>query len=140
MSEHCLALQDSSGVDVNLLLYAAWRGSLGDALGGQQFEQLGALTREWRETVIQPLRELRRANKTLAPLVAEAIAGAELAAERHQQDELFQAAIPGAPERGSVSANLDSLQRWYGDDSPLWSELSAELETVLTSASGGVVP
>ena len=55
----CLALQEG-GADVCLLLVSAWLGSTGTAFLPSRMEALESAARDWRETVIVPLRSLRQ--------------------------------------------------------------------------------
>lgn len=64
----CLALQDEAGVDITLLLFAAWAGvRRGVALTPERLQALDESLAPWREEVTMPLRRLRRAMKTMAP-------------------------------------------------------------------------
>ncbi len=56
----CLALQDTIGLDVNLLLYAAWLARMDQRLSGEHLAGVEAEIVDWRERVIKPLRALRR--------------------------------------------------------------------------------
>lgn len=93
----CLVLQDESGVDVNLLMYLLWSASRGRALAAQDVRSLDGRLARWREVAVVPLRTLRRALKTSAPLVEPAAAerfrtrikGIELEAERLQQEAMY---------------------------------------------------
>jgi uncharacterized protein (TIGR02444 family) len=134
----CLALQESDGADVNLVLYAAWCGAQGVALDAGQLDQLEQLVAPWRDVVVIPLRTLRREAKAASTAVAEAISRAELAAERHEQDLLFtrgeQGNVAGAP---CVGTNLELLRDWYGGSDPAWRRLAAGIEGLLASAGRG---
>lgn len=62
----CLELQDEYGVDVNLFLFAIWAGAIGGCiLNADFYAELMDETREWRQSVIEPLREVRRKVKHL---------------------------------------------------------------------------
>lgn len=114
----CLELQDAYGADVNLLLLAAWLGAeRGTRLGVDDLAALPGAS--WRETVIKPLRAIRRGVKrggltdpALAAFHAQLLS-CELEAERIRQAELFAWAerrfpvLPPAP--GLARANLAGL-------------------------------
>ena len=118
----CLDLQDRRGLDVNLLLFALWRGMAGERLPAARLETLDQLVAAWRERSVRPLRAIRR---DLKPLLEELgrrraagealraeIAAAELRAEQIEQAMLFDQAGPATPEAGGVAlalANLDQL-------------------------------
>ena len=116
VAETCLALQDSHGLDVNLVLYCCWRG---DLLSAAQIQAAIGLTTPWRAEIVQPLRALRRRLKPGFPPFHDAevqglrkrIADAELEAERLQQqalDALAEGSVP-PPARKAATANLRLL-------------------------------
>lgn len=93
----CLRLQDD-GADICLLLCALWLEQRGAVVSTQRMGQLQATARPWQQTVVQPLRELRRnwkdaalSDSTLAHW-REQIKGLELAAERELLARLEQQA------------------------------------------------
>ena len=87
----CLALQDRHGLDVNLLLFACFAAARGVALAPADVAELDEVCAAWRDSVIKPLRELRRraGDDFDQGEVKEALLAAELAAERAQQDRLW---------------------------------------------------
>ena len=120
VAETCLALQDSHGLDVNLVLYCCWRG---DLLSAAQIQAALGLTTPWRAEIVQPLRALRRRLKPGFPPFHDAevqglrkrIADAELEAERLQQQALDALArkdgpVP-PPSRQAAIANLALLAK-----------------------------
>ncbi len=62
----CLALQDTIGADVNLLLYCCWIGHGGRSLARTELRRAITEVRRWQSEVIVPLRQTRRALKALA--------------------------------------------------------------------------
>ncbi|CAO3406806.1 TIGR02444 family protein [Azospirillum largimobile] len=89
----CLALQDRRGVDVNVLLFAAWAGmECGVRLSGPELSRIDSAVSGWREEVVRPLRALRRRAKAEDDAFYRRMKAAELEAERVQQDRLFAAA------------------------------------------------
>ncbi|MGE4221653.1 MAG: TIGR02444 family protein [Alphaproteobacteria bacterium] len=112
----CLDLQDRHGIDVNLLLWAAWAGADGVRLDRATIAAAVDATRPWRDSVVRPLRAVRRAMKAdLGTVSAAAGAGlrasikaAELAAERLEQRALAALPLPraGSDARAAVSDNL----------------------------------
>ena len=87
----CLALQDTCGLDVNLLLYAAWLATMDQRLSGEHAAGVEAAIVDWREQVVKPLRALRRQLQDYprAAGVMEEMKGLELRAEQQQQDTMF---------------------------------------------------
>lgn len=84
----CLQLQ-SGGVNVCLLLCAAWLGQRGVPCNEQRLQQLRSVAEPWDSDVVQPLRALRTQWKAIATLDAdlhtlrEQVKILELEAERH---------------------------------------------------------
>ncbi len=86
----CLALQDRRGIDVNLLLFAAWAGmGCGVALTAERLAAADSAVAGWRREVVQPLRAIRRRAKGEDEALYRRMKAAELEAERVQQDRLF---------------------------------------------------
>lgn len=119
VAEWCLAQQDGLGADVNILLWAAWRGAGGRRLAPADLAAAEAATAPWRDGVVRPLRAARRAMRgDLGAIGAAAAAelrrrakALELEAERLQQSALEQlrlggTAVEGVPREPVVAANL----------------------------------
>jgi uncharacterized protein (TIGR02444 family) len=92
-AEAALKLQDEGGQDVNLLLFCCWAAVCGHPLSQAEARALEAESEEWRRSVVQPLRQVRRHLKPLEPEPGVAALRAqvkrqELAAEWLQQDRL----------------------------------------------------
>lgn len=89
----CLTLQDTHGIDVNVLLYCAWVGACGfRRLAAQDITRACEAVATWHGEVVSPLRAARKSAKRLADRASAAraaIAEAELAAERVAQDLLL---------------------------------------------------
>lgn len=61
----CLALQEATGLDVNILLFAAWRGAvLGLEVDAADMATARALVADWHGEVVKALRAVRRRLKT----------------------------------------------------------------------------
>lgn len=116
VADWCLAQQDTHGADVNVLLWAAWRGAAGQRLTAADVAAAEAAVRPWRDAVVRPLRGVRRALRSdLGAVTAEAavalrtrVKALELEAERQQQAvlETLPAAGPTAARDVAVAANL----------------------------------
>jgi uncharacterized protein (TIGR02444 family) len=117
----CLALQDEAGVDVPMLLFAAWASARkGATVDAALLTELNERTSPWRETVIRPLRAVRRTLKGTPPPHRDLDAAAadlrariktvELEAERLSLDALaLHAQLPnGKP--GSRTVVLSALR------------------------------
>ena len=118
----CLLAQDAHGVDVNLLLCAAWCAACGIRLDEAAVRNLDGHCRSWREQVIIPLRRQRRAWKTGAGRSDDyaAIKELELAAEREQlrRLETLVGADPRAPT--ALYDNLHAVSKYFGVSAPHW--------------------
>src|SRR4051812_104131 len=89
----CIKLQDEAEVDVNLLFFVLWNASLQRRLPPAVVEEADRRVGDWRQTVIVPLRALRRALKASPALIEPGasevfrtkVKGLELESERLQQ-------------------------------------------------------
>lgn len=120
VEEACLALQDEHGLDVNLALLCCFLGRHGVKLEEAGLSPLIRQSKAWSETILQPLRHLRRRLKTdpvgaIGPTEAQAtrraIQAAELEAEKAQQHMLYRvlAVTPGRDARAADRAGLARL-------------------------------
>jgi uncharacterized protein (TIGR02444 family) len=115
VADACIALQEESGVDVNLLLYLLWLARDARTFSAGEVEALEGRIAPWRETTVVPLRTLRRALKSppalvdppAAELFRTKIKQVELEAERLQQESMYALAAP----RGEVSASPTAAAR-----------------------------
>ena len=99
VAEACLELQNSYGLDVNLLLFCFWWGYQHGELDEATLDKAIGFSDTWRTEVVQPLRNVRRWMKDTAAIFAEdrqshydalreRIKLDELAAEKYQQKVL----------------------------------------------------
>jgi len=115
VADACLLLQDTAGVDVNVLLFVCWLGATRDApMDETELRDVIARTADWRDRVVRPLRDVRRWMKGGAegfpdePVEAlrSAIKRVELESERLQQDMLYSlagGAVTGRPGGDSAA-------------------------------------
>lgn len=95
----CLALQESCGADVNVLLFCCWAGRQGSALTAEQLDQALNAVGPWHQDIVKGLRAVRQhlkdgfepfsGNET-EPL-RQKILGLELEAEKAEQHMLAKA-------------------------------------------------
>lgn len=91
-------LQDGFRFDVNISLWSCWRASEGETLSDDALRAAMRATKDWAEGVVEPLREARRHARELGPAAVYAqLKETELAAERHEQDILFNLSRPATP-------------------------------------------
>ena len=64
VADECLALQDSLGLDVNLLLFCAWLGTRAIILSRSEIESASRIVGPWHDSVVCALRSVRRQIKT----------------------------------------------------------------------------
>ncbi len=141
VEELCLAAQDEQGVDINLLLYAAWLAGNGAALTPRHLAEQAIACDAWREQVVLPLRALRRSWDDLptARLLREQLLELELAAERQQQDLLYEGYCRGAtlPAGGDLAQNLALVWQAAAAGNP---DLLGSLVAALRPAPGLAEP
>jgi uncharacterized protein (TIGR02444 family) len=130
VADALLALQDRFGLDVNLLLYAAWLADRGLQLDAAHLAALEARVAPWREQVIHPLRRLRRQWRDYpeAAALREALKALELQAEQSQQALMWEyfrsaGALPEVP--GTLRHNL-RLAAGAGARRPGWAEAALD--------------
>jgi uncharacterized protein (TIGR02444 family) len=124
VEEECVALQQTHGIDVNVLLLCAWVGAERRlTLTEKNLELIMGETKTWHQTVVVPMRTVRQGLKML-PQIAETavqdlrkgVAASELCAEQIEQALLFRAAqdlrVGAAAAEASVRGNVDTFLRW----------------------------
>ena len=89
----CLELQQTLGIDVNLLLFCAWLGARGIVLSRKEIEAASGAVAAWHDQVVRPLRGVRQQIKTLKREAFEKfrtkVKGIELEAEQIEQAMLY---------------------------------------------------
>ncbi len=123
--DYCLALQERQGIDVNLLLFCGWVGSLGQILTGEKIEWLIAVVEPVREQEILKLRQRRRkvSGKTAEEqLRRQSLLQQELEAEKKEQQLLYdwwrRQSLATADCRNAVATNLEVYFRRLGFTGP----------------------
>lgn len=122
VADECLGLQERLGLDVNILLLAAYLGAVENVrLEGSDIAAANAEAVHWQAHIVRPLRHVRR---TLKPLSAEAlraqVKAAELEAEKIEQGLLWQwsrqqlADRPRGDSKQALAANLGAVLEFYG--------------------------
>ncbi|HEY6859903.1 MAG TPA: TIGR02444 family protein [Pseudolabrys sp.] len=93
VADECISLQDRFGVDVNVLLFAAWIGvDRRLILTADHLAMVDAAVSEWQDSVIVPVRAVRRRLKTMEPSVYEKAKAIELELEQIEQARLYHLA------------------------------------------------
>lgn len=134
-----LALQDEAGADVTLTLFRAWAGAAcGHVPTAADEACLAAALGDWPDTVVGPLRAVRRRLERGDPL-RRRLADLEIAAERRQLDRLA-AALPLAPARTLDPGRRAACARAAGVPEIVAAAaagLGAGIETVGTKKNAG---
>ncbi len=109
----CIALQDTYGADVDVVLFALWCASRGQRLDVDGLAAVDAAISSWRTTVVRPIRQARRALKLAPPslfapaaiaALRERLLSAELESERLQHAAMEGLAPPpGMDEPGPTA-------------------------------------
>lgn len=118
----CIALQDAHGADVDVVLFALWCASRGCRLDATGLAAVDAAVASWRQSVVQPVRQARRALKPApshpfdpsdAAALRERLLSAEIEAERLQQGAMEALApAPGTADPGQAAR--DNLACYAG--------------------------
>ena len=135
VAEECLGLQERLGLDVNLLLFAAYMGAVeGVRLAARDLASAHAAVTDWHNEVVRPMRAARRALKAPATNAGDPLQPAtaglrlnvkrdELEAEKIEQAMLWRWSrerIHDLPrEVDALTANLREALSLAGDiDAP----------------------
>ncbi|MBP2298678.1 TIGR02444 family protein [Azospirillum picis] len=133
----CLALQDRRGVDVNVLLFAAWTGlACAERLSAEELGRADAAVAGWRDEVVRPLRAIRRRSKGEDEELYRRMKAAELEAERVQQDRLFTAAGRRPRPGGTLELAAANMALLVPDGDPALAALIAALVTTPDEGDG----
>ncbi len=119
VSESCLRLQEEAGVDVNLLLTGLWLGLSGRGAIAPEWRPDPTLL-QWREQVVQPLRDLRRLLKgTGEEDFREDVRRLERSAERRYQQKLLLSLRPHCQLPGNPTEDASKTLPLLGGGSSL---------------------
>lgn len=142
----CVELQDGSGVDVNVLLYALWHASQRQVLTDMDVKTILDAVETWRVEVVVPLRTARRNLKQPPPALdargVEALRAvvkkAELESERLQQSALYALVLPSAARSEELAPRVIGEANAAAYARRLGRPLAAEPMTVLLDALAAV--
>jgi uncharacterized protein (TIGR02444 family) len=130
VSEACIALQDTVGIDVNMVLFLMWMAGQGRSMAAADVKTVSEMSHGWQREVVVPIRGVRRLLKANAPLVDPDTAAAyrkkvqaiELEGEQLQLNAMaalsasFKSA--SAPPEQAARANLQAFQQMAGKPFP----------------------
>jgi len=122
----CLDLQDAQGQNIPLLLWAGWCAATGRAPTEDDLEAACDTARVWQDTIVAPLRGVRRALKTRIPDLDEAdreavrdqVKRLELDAERRLLAALEGLSPPSAGPARPVLPALVAVARVWSPVTP----------------------
>ena len=117
VDEACLRLQDEFGLDVNCVLFCCWAATRYEPLTELEIKAMVAISRDWNQKIVAPLRDVRRALKDrqgTAPegpvaLLRQSVKDVELEAEWHEQrllGDLLDAKATGNTSGETALANF----------------------------------
>ncbi len=93
----CLLLQEANAADVNIILYLFYIGGERRVLAAESILDLVEFVETWRKNVVLPMRQIRRKlddgvylGQGSAETYRQRIMGAEIEAERLQQEAMFE--------------------------------------------------
>lgn len=117
VAEACLALQDSCGLNVNLLLYCCWTGTQGYLLTARDVQHQMQAVQHWQENVLKPLRAIRRRMKAgvqgfpgqRSERLRQAIQQIEIDAEHLEQLQLAEFITRSKSTRTGAETAADNL-------------------------------
>lgn len=129
VGEACLVLQDESGIDVPVLLFAAWLAKNSVALSSTDIVRVDGLVSDWRNEVVKPLRAIRRRLKSgpqPAPTketetLRNGVKGVELSSEKIELAVLEaegQALMADGGSTGDATGNLRNVVRFFRGAEP----------------------
>jgi uncharacterized protein (TIGR02444 family) len=141
VAAECLELQDKLGLDVNIVLFAAWLGAArGIALDRNAIDRIAQEMESWSDAVVRPLRAVRQRLKQMPQIIdpqvqalRKKIADAELFSEQIEQALLYRLAggleqAMSEPGPAAARANVLAILAAHGGDPaafPLQSLLAA---------------
>ena len=136
VADECLDLQERLGLDVNILLFAAFIGAVEAVqLESRDITAASAAVAAWQSEIVRPLRLVRRA---LKPMSAEGlrahVKAAELEAEKIELAMLWQWSRPQLADRprgdriGTLANNLRAALEFYRTPNRLETALPRLLE------------
>jgi uncharacterized protein (TIGR02444 family) len=131
VSPAAIALQDTIGIDVNMVLFLMWLAGSKRTLSEAEVRRVGETSHPWQRQVVIPIRAIRRLLKDNAPLVPQQTAldyrkkiqALEIEGEQLQLNamgDMVKDLKPGsAPSAGEAArANLKAFEAVTGKPFP----------------------
>lgn len=148
VAKACLALQERHGINVTLMLFCLWRGMASETTLGVHLPAIASAARHWHDTVVLPLRAVRRQLKPANPQqpassLYKTLLAAEVDCEHAELLMLAERAdaLCGPPQGGpsptAIAANL--LAFFEVSDMRITAQDRPALATLLAAAGAGEV-
>lgn len=158
VAQACLALQNETGADVNVLLFCCWVGASRGEFQNAEYAAVMAFSNAWADKVVRPLRGVRTWMKLEGcpdPLLPndkcmslrEAIKRVEFEAEQLQEN-VMQSIVDSKPlvamsNSGQLSAAVLNLQRYCAAEGIAWDDKTQNrliiiLQAALPHAAGSI--
>jgi uncharacterized protein (TIGR02444 family) len=131
VSEALIGLQDSQGIDVNMLLFLIWMAAQSKSVAADDVAFVSNSSHAWQRAVVVPIRAVRRLLKESAPLVPAEAAAAfrkkvqaiELEGEQLQLNAMAALAqqfkpTPAAAPEEAVRRNIKAFEGVAGKTFP----------------------
>ena len=144
VSEACLLLQDGCGVNVPVLLTAAWLAKRGARVTGTVVRDADAVAGAWHDDIVKPLRAVRRrlkagphpAPRERSERLREMVKRAELSAEFIELSmlEAFALDVPVHGERSAPLELVSTVVAFYSGR-PLDGDYARAIEDVAAAIS-----
>jgi uncharacterized protein (TIGR02444 family) len=129
VAAECLDLQDRLGLDVNVVLFAAWLGAeRGLQVGQADLDRIEQAVGGWSDGVVKPLRAVRQRLKQMSEIadpqvqaLRKRVAGTELFSEQVEQALLYRLADDigrplSGPGKAASRANIAAILATRGAD------------------------
>jgi uncharacterized protein (TIGR02444 family) len=144
VEEVCLGLQDDHQADIVLVLFLTWLGLGGKPVSSEEMQALLGIAHQWQQSVVGPLREIRRQLKAGEGEEAEqrytSLKAIELESERLELQCLLEAAAPGgfvfALRAGSKATAMANLQSYFetNDKAASWAQVKESAALIVDRA------
>ncbi len=144
VADACLQLQNEFNIDVNLVLFCYWHGSYFGEVDQKLMRQVINFSLDWRDNVVQPLRNLRMwMKKNTEPTVEfddlrQKIKINELAAEKYQQEmiEILASSTSCQEQTSSANRSIRANLKKFLQETSL--EFDERMEAILEKITKGL--
>jgi len=142
----CLELQERHGIDVTMMLFCLWRGSIDAQPLGDRMTPLTQAARTWHTSAVLPMRaarrwlkeEAKRLDDRMEPSLYKTVLAAEIDCEHGELLMLTRLAesLCGTPGAGSPQAMAENLAAFFGETGTRLAEGDRAAITTILSTVG----